>query len=129
MTAHQQPYIERLLTTPEDAQRVLLADVPGLLAQLASAQLQLAGLQATLLARLLAGPVGRGTAEDRLLNMEAVAGILNVPVAHAREMGRRHELPIVRVGRYVKVRESSLHAWLRQREEVNAASARACHSR
>jgi hypothetical protein len=69
MTAHQQPDIERLLTTPEDAQRVPLADVPGLLARLASAQLQLAGLQATLLARLLAGPIGRGTVEDRLLNM------------------------------------------------------------
>jgi len=127
MMGQQQPDIERLLTRPKEAQRVPLADVPGLLVHLASAQLQLAGLQATLLGRLQAGPVGRGTAADRLLDMEAVARILNVPVAHAREMGRRHELPIVRVGRYVKVRESSLQAWLRQREEVNAALARARH--
>jgi excisionase family DNA binding protein len=128
MSEPQQSDVDRLLAAPEDVERAPLAHVPGLLARLASTQLQLAGLQAALLARLqTASP--RRDADDRLLDMETVAQVLDVPIAHAREMGRRHELPIVRVGRYVKVRESSLQTWLRQREEVGPASASVYHPR
>jgi excisionase family DNA binding protein len=129
MNEQQQPEIERLLAAPEDAGRVALADIPGLLARLASAQLQLAGLQAALLARLLTSPGGRAGAGDRLLDMEAVAKVLDVPVPYARDMGRRHELPIVKVGRHAKVRESSLYAWLKQREELGGAPTRVYHPR
>jgi len=127
--SEQHPDIEQLLTAPNEAARVAAGEIPGLLARLASAQLQLAGLQAALLARLHATSGAGGSPDDRLLDMETVAEVLNVPVAHAREMGRRHELPIVKVGRYVKVRESSLHAWMRRREEVDAAPPRAYHPR
>ena len=129
MSEQYQPEIERLLTAPDDATRVALADIPGLLARLASTQLQLAGLQAALLARLHTASGARGGADDRLLDMATVAEVLDVPIAHAREMGRRHELPTVKVGRYVKVRESSLRGWLQQREEVDSAPTRAYHPR
>jgi len=127
--SEQQPDIERLMAAPEQADRVPAGEIPQLLARLASAQLKLAGLQAVLLARLHATSGGRAGADDRLLDMDAVAEVLGVPVAHAREMGRRHEIPIVRVGRYMKVRASTLQTWLQQREEVDAAPARVYHSR
>lgn len=126
--SEQRPDLERLLSAPEEAERVPVSDVPGLLARLAAEQLQLAGLQAALLARLHAADSASSSAEQ-LLGMEAVARILDVPPAHAYEMGRRHELPIVKVGRYVKVRESSLRTWLKQREELDTAPARAYHPR
>jgi len=130
MSEQQQHEIERLLAAPEDAERVPLADIPGLLARLASAQLRLAGLQALLLARVQTNAAEASRQPDALLTMEAVAERLHVPIAHAREMGRRHELPTVRVGRYVRVRESSLRAWLQQREEaLDAAPSRAYHPR
>ncbi len=106
-----------------------LADIPALLARLASAQLALAGVQAVLLARLQTS-AATPAADDRLLEMKAVAERLGVPLAHAREMGRRHELPIVKVGKYIRVRESSLRAWLGQREEnLDAGPPRAYHPR
>jgi hypothetical protein len=127
--SEQQQDVDRLLASPEEAERVPAGEIPGLLARLASAQLQLVGLQAALLARLHTGPSGRAGADDRLLDMERVAEVLGVPIAHAREMGRRHEFPIVRVGRYMKVRSSSLAAWLQQREELGGAPRREYHSR
>jgi excisionase family DNA binding protein len=127
--SQQHPDIERLLTAPEEAERVPAGEIPALLLRLASAQLHLAGLQAALVARVQTTASTRAAADDRLLTMEDVAERLHVPPAHAREMGRRHELPTVRVGRYIRVRESSLCAWVRQREEVDSAPARAYHSR
>jgi len=130
MSEQHELEIERLLAAPEDAGGVALADVPGLLTRLASAQLQLAGLQAVLLARLQTSATSRPDAGLGILTMEQVAERLGVPVAHARELGRRGELPTVRVGsKYVRVRESSLTAWLRQREEVGHVPARAYHPR
>jgi len=125
----QQPNIDRLMAAPEEAERIPAADVPRLLASLAALQLRAAGLGAALLARLHATSGGRAGADDRLLDMEAVAKVLDVPPAHAREMGRRHELPVTRVGRYMKVRESSLRAWLQQREELGGAPHREYHPR
>src|SRR4029453_11277912 len=55
-------------------------------------------------------------AADRLVGMEEVARLLGVPVAHARELGRRGELPVVNVGRYVRVRTGALAEWMELRE-------------
>ncbi len=54
--------------------------------------------------------------EDRLLDMVEVAKALGVVAGQARDMGRRGELPIVMVGRYVRVRASSLREWMDTRE-------------
>jgi excisionase family DNA binding protein len=127
--SEQQPDIERLLAAPEEAARVPAGAIPGVLARLASLQLRVAGLEAALLARLHATSGGRAAADDRLLDMGTVAQVLGVPEPYARDMGRRHELPVTRVGRYVKVRESSLRTWLQQREDLGGAPHREYHPR
>ena len=78
---------------------------------------------AELFARLLA-PQRRqtstsdGETREELLTMKEVARRLAVPEPYARELGRRRELPVVRVGaKYVRVRRSVLDAWIRQRED------------
>ncbi len=126
--SEKQPDIDRLLAAPEEAAAVPAAEIPGLLARLAALQLRIAGIEAALLSRLHA-PNGRAANDDRLLDMHAVAAVLGVPVAHAREMGRRRDLPIVRGGRYVTVRQSSLRTWLQQREELGGTPRREYHPR
>ena len=54
--------------------------------------------------------------EDRLLDMAEVAKVLGVVEGAARDLGRRGELPVVNVGRYVRVRASSLREWMDTRE-------------
>ncbi len=95
---------------------VPVGEIPARLAQLAA-------LQSRLAARWLAEHDGRPSNNNspsgaQLLSMKQVADQLGVPVAYARELGRRGELPVVRVGpKYVRVRQSVLDAWITQRED------------
>jgi excisionase family DNA binding protein len=61
-------------------------------------------------------PPNNAAASDPLLTMPQVAQVLNVPEYTARELGRRGELPIVRIGRSVRVRSSTLQAFIAARE-------------
>ena len=79
-----------------------------------AAALELARVKLQL--RLVAPAPAARTDEDRLVDMEEVARVLGVPVAHARELGRRGELPVVHVGRYVRVRAGALVEWMALRE-------------
>lgn len=90
--------------------------LPALVAQLAAAQ-------AAAAARLMQAPAPPAEA-DRLVDMDEVARVLDVPVAHARELGRRGELPVVHVGRYVRVRFGALAEWMALRENGRLRSAR-----
>jgi excisionase family DNA binding protein len=55
----------------------------------------------------------------RLLTLPEVAVILGVPEEHAREMGRRGQLPTLKVGeRYVRVRLSALQKWVARQERA-----------
>lgn len=91
------------------------AEAPELLA--------LAGeLQGRAWARL--SPAPAAPEADRLVDMDEVARVLGVPVAHARELGRRGELPVVHVGRYVRVRFGALAEWMALRENGRLRSAR-----
>lgn len=105
-----------LLATPSAVDTCPRDQVPVLLAAVASEQARLAGLQVTLYARLLASSQATNT-PDSLLTIPDVAGRLHVPVAFAYDLARRRILPTVRVGKYVRVRESSLAKWMQQREE------------
>lgn len=110
--------------TPENAAGVPLEQVPALVAELGSRQVHLSAVLSVLLARLARG--SQDQQGGRLLGMEEVADRLGVPVAYARELGRRGEIPTVHVGKYVRVREMSLQRWMRQREEaLGAVPARA----
>jgi len=86
-------------------------NLPRLLGMLAEAQ-------AEALARLRQ-PESNGPPadEERLADMPEVAKVLGIPEEHARELGRRGEIPTVRVGeRYVRVRLSSLRQWIETNE-------------
>ena len=120
---------ERFLAEPESAQSLPPDQIAAALADVTVAQARLAAVHAVLVVRLQAAAGGASRTSDTLLTMEAVAERLAVPVAHAREMGRRHEIPTVRVGRYIRVRSSSLRTWLQQREELGGAPARVYHPR
>ncbi len=48
----------------------------------------------------------------RLLTAEDVAGILQVPKASVYELIRLKRLPVVRIGRLVRVPEDELRSWI-----------------
>jgi excisionase family DNA binding protein len=94
----------------ELAREVPSESLPALLGRLAEAE-------AIVRVRLTAPAVEAPAEEDRLVDMPEVAKVLAIPVEHARELGRRGEIPTVRVGeRYVRVRLSSLRDWIRTSE-------------
>ncbi len=112
--------VRRVEISPTDADGAWTADVP--VEQIPAVIGQLAALQLRLVARWLAEtdrqPSSATRGHEELLTMTAVAETLDVPVAYARELGRRGELPVIRVGRkYVRVRRSVLDAWIAQRED------------
>ena len=85
---------------------------------------QLEEAKARAIARLIAPtsaspavPLARG---DRLLSMPQVAERLGLSLYTVRERGRRGELPVVKVGRRVGVREESLRRFIDQRERGKA---------
>jgi excisionase family DNA binding protein len=61
-------------------------------------------------------------ASSRLLDMAAVSQILGVAEEHARELGRRGELPTIRLGRHVRIRPEDLDAFVAQRRTPVASS-------
>ena len=62
---------------------------------------------------------------DRLLTMPEAAERLGITVHHAREMGRRGELPVILVGdRRVRIRAAALEEWIRRRERATVPTPR-----
>ena len=98
--------------------------------QIPAALGELEVLRARLLARLVA-PGSRqasrtkSEAGEELLIMKEAARILGVPEPYIRELWRKGELPVVRVGpKYVRVRRSVLDAWIVQREDRHLGQVR-----
>jgi excisionase family DNA binding protein len=60
---------------------------------------------------------------DRLLDAAAVAEMLNVPPGWPLEQARAGRIPHVRLGRYVRFRESAIVAWVEELEQGGAAGA------
>jgi excisionase family DNA binding protein len=52
--------------------------------------------------------------ESRLLRMEEVARVLDVSMARAYELAREGLLPIVRIGRQVRVDTVALESWIQK---------------
>lgn len=93
----------------DQLEAALVAAAPG---ELLAAGLEIAGRGAAAIAQAKDAP----PEEDHLLDMAEVAKVLGVPEGQARDLGRRGELPVVTVGRYVRVRASSLREWMDTRE-------------
>jgi excisionase family DNA binding protein len=52
--------------------------------------------------------------------MSKVAEALGIPESQARELGRKGELPTVRIGKYVRVRKGDLDSWVATHRENRA---------
>ncbi len=48
----------------------------------------------------------------RLLDIDAVAEMLNTSVRHIRRLVHEHRIPVVRVGRLIRFDQGDLDAWL-----------------
>ena len=54
--------------------------------------------------------------DDRLLSMPEVASQLGIPKDRAYDLGRQGRLPVVSIGKYRRVRQSAVTAFLRMNE-------------
>jgi excisionase family DNA binding protein len=80
----------------------------------------LAALQGRAAARMAAESSRRNpqtTAAAELLTVPEVATRLRVPRQHAYELARRGDLASVRFGKYVRVRQADLEAWIARHRE------------
>lgn len=75
---------------------------------------QLEGAKALAWSRL-AAPRDQAAGAERLVTMREAAERLGISESQAREMGRRGELPVLRVGeRFVRVDSRILEEWIRR---------------
>jgi excisionase family DNA binding protein len=81
--------------------------------ELAAAYQHAARLEADLRALLLTAPTETsGEAMSKLLTLPAAAAQLGVPKSKLYELARRGELPVVKLGKYVRVRTADLEKWI-----------------
>lgn len=60
----------------------------------------------------------REPVSDPLLDPEQAGELLGVSAYTVREMARKRELPAIRLGKFWRFRESSLRAWIDDRERA-----------
>ncbi len=93
---------------------VPVSEIPALLVKLAAAQ---AGLQARL---LMQGVRGRRDEEhEALLEAKDVAAWLGVKEDYVRDLGRKGEIPTVKIGKYVRFERDSIREWIARQRESN----------
>jgi hypothetical protein len=61
--------------------------------------------------RMLEQRAGDPAGDGHLLNMAAVATKLNIPKCRAYELARQGKFPIVRIGKYIRMRPGDLSAY------------------
>jgi excisionase family DNA binding protein len=61
---------------------------------------------------------------ERLLTAAEVAVLLNVPKGWPLEQARAGNIPHVRLGRYVRFRESAIVVWVERLEQAGSSGAR-----
>ena len=124
--------IDELLHDPELARSLSRKE-------LAAAYQHAARLEADLRALLMTAPAetSSGEAVNKLLTVPAAAAQLGVPKSKLYELARRGDLPVVKLGKYVRVRTADLEKWIDarslpvvthsryDRERVSAAPRRA----
>ncbi len=89
-------------------------EIPALLVRLAAAQ---ASLQTKL---LMHGVQGRNDGEhETLLEAKDVAAWLGVKEDYVRDLGRKGEIPTVKIGKYVRFERDSIREWIAQQRDSN----------
>lgn len=58
---------------------------------------------------------------DRLLDTQEAATFLNLPVTKIRSLVRLHQIPNLKIGRYVRYDKQKLEEWLTTLERGNGA--------
>lgn len=66
-------------------------------------------------------PPGPSTTPDDLLTAEEVAALLRVTPAWVYAQTRRHRIPHLRLGRYVRYRREALESWMKQVESSTSS--------
>jgi excisionase family DNA binding protein len=93
---------------------VLIHEIPALLVKLAAAQ---ASLQTRL---LMHGVQGRNDGEqETLLEAKDVAVWLGVKEDYVRDLGRKGEIPTVKIGKYVRFERNSIRQWIALQGDLN----------
>jgi len=93
---------------------VPVAEIPALLVRLAATQ---ASLQARL---LMHSPRGHRDEElETLLDAKDVAAWLGVKEDYVRDLGRKGEIPTVKIGKYVRFERDSIRKWIAQQRDLN----------
>lgn len=93
---------------------VPVEEIPALLVKLAAAQ-------TSLQTRLLMHRVqGRDDGEhETLLEAKDVAAWLGVKEDYVRDLGRKGEIPTVKIGKYVRFERGSIREWITQQRDSN----------
>lgn len=69
----------------------------------------------------------RARATDRLLDVDDVAALLNVPTRWVRQASRDGRLPCVRLGRYVRFDREDVLAWVEAQKSGGRVAASRKH--
>ena len=105
--------LARYLGDPKMLAEIPVSDVPAVLAELAA-------VQSALAARLLREPAKTEPAQpsaDGFLTVEKAAERLDFTEQYVYGLVRKGSLPVVRHGKYVRIRESDLNAWIDKHHE------------
>jgi excisionase family DNA binding protein len=58
---------------------------------------------------------------SRLLTIPEVANVLQIPCGRCYELSRQGVLPTIKIGKYIRVSQAALHAWLAQQQHMHAS--------
>ena len=110
--------LKTILDKPGSLAEIQPKAIPGILAQLSA-------IQNALMARMLLDrsmiphkvQQTNGDEEDRLLTVEDVAKILNINKAYLYRLARRNLLPVIRIGKHIRIRVSVLRTWVEHHQQ------------
>ena len=107
-------YMELIEKLDLELSKIALAQCPGLLGELER-------LKALAWVRLTIQSQGTGELcqpDNQLLTIPQVSERLALPVSRVYEMARQGKLPVVRVGKYVRVQAVQLERWIGDRRDL-----------
>jgi excisionase family DNA binding protein len=109
--SEESPTAADLVAHPERIPDVAPIQIPTILAQLAT-------VTAAVAARGALRPTQSAGSEqaDRLLTVPEAAKRLQFGIAYVYELVRRQRLPAIREGKYVRISERTLSAWIKSHE-------------
>jgi excisionase family DNA binding protein len=110
----EEPMDSRLLTEIDTAIRQGTTEERQALLLAVAAALASCGTPAA----LRPPPSAAGDGDDRLLSMPEVAAQLGIPRDRAYDLGRQGRLPVVSIGKYRRVRQSAVTAFLKRNESA-----------